>query len=930
MKKLHILCMWLLTLSVSAFAQNGTLKGHIFDENGETMPGATIMLNDNHMLSTATDFNGFYLINSVPAGEYNVRVRFIGYQEINKTIKIESAKTSEMNFTLTLGIQLQDVVVNARLAGESKALNAQRNNLNITNIVSNEQLERFPDGNIGDAMKRITGINVQYDQGEARFGNIRGTAPELNSVTINGERIPSAEAEIRSVQLDLVSSDMIETVEFSKALTPDMDADAIGGSINLVTKQAPYKKTLTASIGSRYNFVANKPSFKGKVTYGDRYFNGKLGVVLSASLNDNKLGSDNLEAEWKYIDNNNNGTYNDGDFIHPSDIQVRQYYLERLRQSYALSFDYKFNDNHVIYLNNFYNKREDWENRYRFRMKKIKSNGDGTYAANLIRQTKFGTKDNKYSRLEDQKMMNFGLGGKHEMGSVKLDWLASYSKANEERPEERYIQYETDTDISLDLNEMSRPRFTILNDIYNDLNNNWTLDELSEEYQYTEEVDKNFRLNVLFPVVKEGDFSNKVKTGLRYRGKQKMRDNWLKEFSPLDENEFSEIVFNNTEDISKSNFMAGNYPIGHFISRKISNNLDLYNASMFSNEFVKEEEAGDFNASEDIAAAYIMMTQHIKDKLTIIAGVRTEQTNLKYQGYQFDVDNDQLTQTETIKDSYINVMPGIHFNYTPSLMSNLRFAWTNTIARPNYYDLVPYREINRDDSEIKEGNPNLLPTTAMNFDLGYEYFFGTIGVASIGTFYKNLQNVISWEVKRDYELNGNIYNEYRKPNNIADANLFGFEMAFSRRLDFLPSVFKKLTFYANYTYAKSKLKNITLKGREDADLSLNGSPEHTYNLSLAYDSKKLDLRVSFNHASAFLNANNDGGIGTEAFYDFYYDAVNHLDFNTDYKINKQWSVYLHANNLLNQPLRTFWGAKERIAQDEFYGIKFQVGAKFKL
>lgn len=125
-------------------------------------------------------------------------------------------------------------------------------------LVSADQVGKFPDSNIGDALKRISGINVQYDQGEARFGQVRGTSADLSSVTISGNRVPSAEGDTRNVQLDLIPADMIQTIEVNKVVTADMDGDAIGGSINLVTKNSPYKRTIAATAGTGYNWVSEK------------------------------------------------------------------------------------------------------------------------------------------------------------------------------------------------------------------------------------------------------------------------------------------------------------------------------------------------------------------------------------------------------------------------------------------------------------------------------------------------------------------------------------------------------------------------------------------------------------------------------------------------------------------------------------------------
>ena len=237
------------------------------------------------------------------------------------------------------------------LNSQHKAMSQQKNNINISNVISADQVSRFPDSNIGDALKRIPGINVQYDQGEARFGHIRGTNPNLNFVQIDGTRIPSSESGERSVQLDLIPSDMVQTIEVNKVITPDMDADAIGGSVNLITKSQPVGRRITALAGSGYNLIFERPTLNLGFSYGDRYFNDNLGMVFALSYQNNPAGSDNVEFEWEKDDNGK---------MYTADYQVRQYYVQRERQSYSLAFDYVFNPDHKIYWSGLYNKRRDW------------------------------------------------------------------------------------------------------------------------------------------------------------------------------------------------------------------------------------------------------------------------------------------------------------------------------------------------------------------------------------------------------------------------------------------------------------------------------------------------------------------------------------------------------------------------------------------
>ena len=284
-----------------AVSAKGTIRGRIIDNTKQTLPGATIYIENLHT-GVTSDVNGFYTFTNLEPGTYRVKVTYVGYSPVEMTITIPQGKTIEKDVVMNEGLELQEVVVGGAFTGQRRALSSQKSNLGITNVVSADQVGKFPDSNIGDALKRISGINVQYDQGEARFGQVRGTSADMSSVTINGNRVPSAEGETRNVQLDLIPADMIQTIEVNKVVTPDMDADAIGGSINLVTKNSPYKRFISATAGTGYNFVADKMNLNLGFTYGDRFFNDKLGLMLSASYQNNPAGSDDVEMAYERND----------------------------------------------------------------------------------------------------------------------------------------------------------------------------------------------------------------------------------------------------------------------------------------------------------------------------------------------------------------------------------------------------------------------------------------------------------------------------------------------------------------------------------------------------------------------------------------------------------------------------------------------------
>lgn len=884
---------------------HGVIAGRVLDQDKLPLPGATVVIKSLNQ-GVVSDVNGFYRIVKLKEGTYDVSVSYIGFKDASQQVQVEVGETSLANFYMEAGIDLNEVVVNGSLQGQSKALNQQKNSINVTNVISSDQVGRFPDANVGDALKRIPGISVQYDQGEARFGTIRGASPEYNSVTIDGDRIPSAEAETRAIQLDLVPSDMVQSIEVSKVVTADMDADAIGGSVNLVTKSNPYARRISGTAGTTYNFLTDKAAENISLLYGDRFFNNKLGMTLAGSRQNHKLGSDDLEAEWK--DDNGN--------ILMTEMQVRTYWIQRLRQSYSAAFDYEFNPSNKIEAKVMYNHRNDWENRFRVVYKGQK----------IEREVKAGT--NKDARLEDQRTWHIALKGDHQIGALEMKWQGSYSKANEDRPNERYLNFTyKNADIETDLTNTKKPQVIINDTDAQDFNANWGFDELTEEHQYTEDIDKAFKVDFKLPLA-ESSKSKVLRFGAKYKGKSKSRDNDFYAYEPTDEDAFVADAVAHTKVQTKSNYRPGNYTAGTFVTKEFVAGLNLENSAGFDKEQDPEELAGNFDASEDVTAGYIRY-DHTFGNMDVVAGVRLENTNLKYSGFAVtlneDGDFESLDKTAEEKSDYTNILPSLMFKYNFSKNTQLKAGWTNTIARPRYYDLVPHVETNREDNEISIGNPELDPTTSMNFDLMFEHYYQSVGMFSAGIFYKNINDFIVERSMEDYAYLNSTWDKFTQPINAGDAKLYGIEAAFQRQFDFLPGFLKQMGFYANYTYTKSDVSNFQIEGHNEDDVTLPGTPENTLNASLYYEGNKFSARISFNYASDFVSE-----FGSETFEDIYYDKVTYLDVNASYAISKRFRIFAEANNLLNQPLRYYQGESKFTYQAEYYDVKLNVGLKFDL
>ncbi|MCF8217332.1 MAG: TonB-dependent receptor [Chlorobium sp.] len=876
------------------------VTGRVLDQSdGMPLPGVSVSVKGGQQ-GAITDQSGYFRIDNIAGNSAVVAVSCLGYASAEYPVSFLSGKPVALSIELQPGLVMgrEVVVIGEQLKGQAKALNQQKNSDNITNIIAADQIGKFPDSNTGDALKRIPGISVFGDQGEARFAHIRGTEPRFNSVMINGERIPSAEAEGRSVQLDLVPADMIQTIEVNKTFTPDMDADAIGGSVNLITKVPSGKRiSITAAGGANLIEETGGGRYQFAGTYGDRYLDGRLGVVVSASYYDTSFGSDDIEAAWDRDD--------DGKPL-LDEFEIRTYEIQRIRRSLSAGLDYRFNENHILKFTGIYNWREDWENRYRASFKDLLED-----TAEIVRQDKAGV--DKNARLEDQRMMSFAFGGEHDFGRFSLDWQASYAKASEERPDERYIDIVAETDeFSVDITNPEKPFVSVADWVSRGVTDNgeWELDELTEEYQYTEDIDTNFALNLKYRV----SDAVKLKFGGRLRDKSKKRNNEFYEYEPVDNDAFMDSVYGNLADLDKEHFLAGDkYLPGNFASSDFIGSLDLDSAD-FEKEEKLEELAENFTAKEQIKAVYAMATWDATEKIRVIGGVRMEHTRNEYDAFFYDDDADTLTPVSGTPKEYTNVLPYIHLLYRLDDRTNIRCAYTHSLARPDYFDLAPYRQL--DDDAIYIGNPSLEPTLSKNIDLIIERYLGNVGILSAGLFYKDISDFIV--TRKTTVADDDIY----QPVNGGDGSLSGIELSAQFQMPFL----KGLGLYLNYTYTDSGISNFNIEGRETDDLPLPGSPEHTFNASLSYEKGPFTIRLSGNYHSDFIDSE-EGSIGEDSWEDRYYDSSFTLDLNGAYRLSKELQLFFEISNLSNQPMRFYQGEKQYVAQEEWYDRKFLLGLK---
>ena len=884
---------------------NVLVKGTVSDAlNNTKLAGASVKIAGSGNGAVA-DLNGQFTIYTRP-GNLSVHVSFLGYRDTVIRISVADGATSLLNIQLSSNSeQLSSVVIAGYLQGQAKALSQQKNADNIKNIISSDQIGRFPDPNAAEALQRVPGVNIERDQGEGRYVLIRGLAPQFTNINVNGEQIPSPEADVRFVALDAIPSDQLASIEVSKTLTPDMDGDAVGGSVNLITRTAQSKTThITGSLVGGYNALIKKPNLQGQLQFDKRLGkNEKLGIMLNGNYYHNHLASDNWEQS-------------------PSDneLELRDYELVRTRMGLSATIDYKFNNRHEIYLRTLYSRFTDreWRRRYVF----VPEDDE----INKL------TKD----RFESQTITSYNFGGKHNFEKFFLNYEGQYSEGEQNTPYDHEIGFIASLPSSFSIPDSKYPVLSASG--FND-NSKYEFDEAS----YGKTLAKDRNLTAKFEIgipYKSGASNGLIKFGAKARFKKK---NYTITNDVFAGNGGIPLLSEFDEDPVKDKFLGGRYQLGRplYVSsfnRFFNANPGLFELDVESKSIDEALEA--FNAKEDVYAGFAMIRHQFK-KVLLVGGLRYEMTKVKYDSKDVLIggggDLEDILPVSGSSD-YNFLLPQLQIRYEFDKYTNFRASAAYSYARPNFGEIIPAQEINREDNVAKIGNANLKPTSALNLDLMAEHYFGNVGIVSAGFFFKNLEDFIYRKVvfNAPYPTSGTVIIpaiDIIQAQNGNNAKLTGLEFAFQRKLDFLPGFMNKLSLYTNYTYTHSRASIQSRQANqnkpgEKEKLRLPGQANHVGNFALAYESKKLVVRIAANFNGEYLSE-----VGGSPDEDLYVKSRVQLDMNTSYAISGQFRLFLEVLNLTNQPFQTYLGNKNIINQREFYswwtrlGLKFDLGVK---
>ena len=922
--------------TIGVFAQKQIVTGIVSDEN-QSLPGAAVTIEGTKKV-IITDSEGRFTISDLKEGQYNLKVSYIGFEAKNLNIEIVGAQNLDVGSIVLYQRQknIDEVVISGTLKNsEARALNMQKNAINISNVIASDGIGKLPDRNAAETVQRVQGVSIERDQGEGRFVSLRGLPPFWASTTINGNRLPTAEEETtsRATAFDFFPTELISYVHVNKSFTPDMEADGIGGGVNFITKTPPMKTEFRGTLGTGYNEKADKGVYNLGLLYGGRTKDKKFGYLVNFSHFIRNWSTDNFEARRS----GDEGVFR---------MELRDYQGVRKTTGANAALEYVLSPKSTLYLKGMYGTLSDNETHYKHR----------------VRFDKFSSTNNT-ARVELQNIHNLliteltsvSLGGVHQLNKSKIDWdlsyynnLFKYGNIPDKQNNSYYVIKYTQNGVGINpnyiLDKGAGPRAywkadggkldykdpDALFGFYSDPNFKMDASQMRftdlEFYKvYVQERDK-----IVAGFNHEIDISDKLtlKYGFKYRDKERNARfsdifyNWSNGTAPFlsEFGQYTTTQPNGTKYLSEMNAHIGN-TFGPVLSTggmdqfwfQNQGNLTINKTDSEALEYNKAL-GRNFDVFEKHADAYGMGTYKINDKMTILGGVRLSNTHTKVRGY--NVVNNTLTEVENTKD-YLAVLPMLHFKYTINDKTNLRFAATRTFSRPNFGDLTPGGTYIEADNEFKGGNPNLNPTYSINLDLMGEYYFSNVGILSGGVFYKSITDPI-FQDSFIGNYNGINGVQFSAPNNGKAAWLGGIELGFNRRFDFLPGFLQYFGTQLNATFMTSEMEKPS--GRK---VKLPYQAKELYNIQLFFEKGGFNARLAYNHKGNFAVE-----YAEEDLYDSYYGKYSNLDFGTSYQINKHFTVFADVNNILNKPLIYHFGEnQDRPEQVEYYGVRGNIGVK---
>jgi TonB-dependent receptor len=944
--------------NAAAQSGKGTISGLVTDVSGSVLQGAEIELQPGP-ITTASKTQGTYFINDLNPGTYTITITYVGFTLFTKVVNVTAGQTTTVDAKMEVSSQRDQVLVTAeRVSGEAEQVNRQRTADNILQVLSNEVITSLPNANIADAVGRLPSVTLERDEGEGKYVQVRGTEPRLTNATIDGVNIPSPESGVRQIKFDAIPSDIVESVEINKTLQANMDADGIGGSVNLVTKTATERPTIALfGLGGTSPILGGRNNYQATGTVGKRFGTSKkFGALVGFSYDYEGRGIDDVEPvpDQLVVGGVPAGRYFDS-------IDIREYKYYRTRYGVAGSTDYQLGQGSNIYLRGLFSDFHNFGDRWVYTL-------NDNSGQDLLNGSGGPPSFNNSIRRPRYIIGNLVLGGKHVLASTWYAWDVSGSFASENDNgygggsfgipnQSTYGTSPCTYDPAATGNSLT-PRWSqaCYTEAYN--TSIYALNDVNisrgktaqTNFQITGAMGKRYHI---------GSHLATIEIGGRFRNGHKYDHSYSDDYAVptiggtgSNANDYAEVIpfslFPNS--FHNSGYYNGAYPQGPFADYYKTQAYVFANPSQFVFTTGAAGAPNFYSYIEQVSAGYVMNTIDFS-KFRFIAGVRVEGTNLDTLSWQNGCTDPDPTICPTIIQpgqnlkgggDYIKVLPSASLRYALTNNTDFRVVFSRGLSRPNPQDIAQAFSISTPaqggNGAIGFGNPNLKAETANNYDLLFEHYMNTFGTIQAGVFYKSLydpiinssQLVQNFTPPPPYNTSGYKGNYIiSEPLNAGSAHLFGFEIAYLQRYSFLPGFLSGFGLSANYGYTDSGTGGIP--GRSDHPHLLRQAP-NTWNISPTYDRGRFSYRlgVSYNDANIFSYQFQDGmpgGLkGPDS--DTYLYPHLQIDMQGSVRLEKGFTFVAYILNVNNEVFGFYNGSSQYLIQREFYKPTYALGLRW--
>jgi TonB-dependent receptor len=913
-----------------AFGQ-ATLKGVVTDAStNEPMIGVNVVIQGTS-LGAATTIDGAYKVTGIPEKLMNVKISCIGYDPIVRAVDFSKNSTVTLNVQLKPGvIQGEEVIVTAQRRGQVAAINQQLTSEAMINAVSAEKIQQIPDVNAAEAIGRLSGIAMSRDGGEGAGVSIRGLSPKYSKITINGVTLPSTNDVNRSTDLSMIAPENVAGIEVFKAITPDMDADAISGTVNLTLAKASPGQNQTVRMYGAYSAMPDDwKQYKGFIRSEGRYFEDQLGIQATANVEKKNRSADQLSASYLI------GRADETTGVIPIDINtasIQKRVETRRRWGASLILDYGLADTKLT-LGNFYDNTDraiiDRYHEY--------SNDRGTTRAAVTDQgSQQGILTNML-RVEST-ILDFETDATISHGYAKNELPGFYQLVFEEVTNLSKIdrrQNPTDFLRSLPVDSMAQLR------------------ESTMRSQLTTERTLGFNINFKRAFDFGSQLSGYFKFGGKYRTIVRKNDRteglWP---SYLEQQKYYARDFLD-QSYDPGKILNGLTALGLVLDP--SRNKSLY--ASYQGKYVVDDFWGNddrYSTDERIGAGYLMAKINFGRLLTIVPGVRMETVNNSYTGYirlQYGATWPNHTgdyHDTTTTQKYTDLFPMLHVKVSPFDWFDVRFAVTRTLSRPDFWDMVPYMATSTNpDAAISKGNPDLKPARSWNYDLYASFNSNTMGLFTIGGFYKQVDDFtiqvrkpITQAIADQFRILPHLGAVLNVPINVPQSTIKGFEADLQTNLayvEFLPKVLRGIVLNVNYTrlfsetllpyYNKYLISLRPIKYFSFDSLRTGRVPSQAnelLNFSVGYDIGGFSARASMHYQTESLD---NVGVITEN--DTYTDAFTRWDISMRQEVTKAIKLYLNFVNITNNPDGSYQFNPDKPSSIQYYGMTVDFGIQWE-